>query len=232
MRDSSKKGGYIKLKIENLALIAIGTLFLALGTAAFLIPFELVTGGISGIAIIVSTFAKGGFLSIDGIIALLTWTSFFIGLIFLGKSFALKTLLSAILYPIFISAFIESGLADRSLALLSFPSSQIIAALLGGAFVGFGCALSFIGGGSTGGVDILALVLCKDRQRLKISHVMLFIDALIIILGAFAIAERAKTALGIFSAITAAFSIEMTLRFREKIFSINWRGKKIDNFKK
>ena len=232
MIQGSHKTVNFKPKIKNLLLIALGTVALAFGTVAFLIPFELVTGGISGIAIIISEVTSDSVLPIETVIALLTWISFFAGLFFLGKSFALKTLLSALLYPIFISVFIEAGVPDISLEILDFTASPVVASLLGGAFVGLGCSLSFIGGGSTGGVDILALVLCKGRPRLKISRVMLIIDSSVILFGAFAIANPMKTALGIFSALTSAFTIELMLSRKNKIFSINWRGKKIDNFKK
>lgn len=218
-------------KLKSLFLVALGTLILALGTAAFLIPRELVSGGISGIAIVLYDLTGGAFFSVEMLITAFSWSAFFVGLIFLGKSFALKTLLSTALYPLFISLVTELGLANFLNGLLPEGSGALIASVLGGILVGAGLGLSFIGGGSTGGVDILALVICKKNPRLRTSRVILAVDAAIILFGAFVISDAKTTLLGIFSAVVAAFSIECVTKVTSKRFNIIWRAKKIDNFK-
>ena len=195
-------------KIKGLSLVILGTLTLAVGTSAFLIPFNLVSGGISGIAIIIGEVVKNELFGADFFIALLTWGAFLIGLLVLGKSFALKTLLSTALYPLFISLVGEIDVAAFLLTLFPRGASIFFASLLGGALVGLGLGLSFIGGGSTGGVDILALAICKRLPRLKVPRVILAIDAAVILLGAFVIADPKTTLLGILSAITAAGIVE------------------------
>ncbi|MBR3999457.1 MAG: YitT family protein [Clostridia bacterium] len=151
--------------IKSVLLVITGTLVLALGTAIFIIPFDLVTGGISSIAIILHKIIP--VLSIDLLITLVTWTLFFIGLICLGKGFALKTLISTIVYPIGIMLFskltdpgVFGGIFDLQTSAYS-EISILLAALFSGVLVGTGCALTFLGGGSTGGVDILAFLICK-----------------------------------------------------------------------
>ena len=156
-------GSIFLQRAKNLFFIALGTLALSFATASFLIPFELVAGGISGAAIAIGSFFEDSVRYTEVVIAMLTWAAFFSGLIFLGKSFALKTLLSSALYPLFISLFIERGASDFLLSLFDFKGGMLLAALLGGAIVGFGCALSFKGGGSTGGVDVLSLIICKKN---------------------------------------------------------------------
>ena len=69
--------------IKNISLVVIGTLVLSFGTALFILPFDLVCGGVSSIAIILHKIIP--VLSIDLLITLVTWTLFFIGLISLGK---------------------------------------------------------------------------------------------------------------------------------------------------
>ena len=91
--------------LKNMGLVVVGTLILAFGTALFILPFDLVCGGISSIAIILNNLLGVDFISIDTLITIITWTLFFIGLIFLDKNFALKTLISTIVYPIGISLF-------------------------------------------------------------------------------------------------------------------------------
>ena len=90
--------------VQSILMIILGTAVLAFGAAIFLIPFDLVTGGISGLAIVVERVLPFD-LSIDFYLTLFTWGLFFMGLVFLGKSFALKTLVSTVFYPILFSLF-------------------------------------------------------------------------------------------------------------------------------
>ena len=82
---------------RNVILLIAGTLILAFGTAVFLLPFDLVAGGMSGLAIVIDAIIPSEFLTIDRIIALLTWVLFLVGFVIFGKVFAAKTFLSAIL---------------------------------------------------------------------------------------------------------------------------------------
>lgn len=205
--------------IKNFFLVMIGTFVLAFGTAVFLVPYDLVTGGISGIAIVLDAFFKD-VLSLsygeDFYITLLTWILFFLGWIFLGRNFAAKTLVSTIFYPImyvwctylvdpelniFGGYFIIHNSEYHDIAVL-------LAATLGGVCVGVGCAIAFKGGGSTGGVDVLALLLCKVFKKIKSSHLIFAIDATIVILGIFVIRDMVLSLLGIVSAFLCAMMID------------------------
>jgi uncharacterized membrane-anchored protein YitT (DUF2179 family) len=75
-------------------------------------------------------------------------------------------------------------------------------------FVGIGCAITFIGGGSTGGVDIIAFIICKFFKKLKSSVVIFAIDAAIVILGMVAIGDLAVSLLGIVSAFIGAAMVD------------------------
>ena len=82
---------------KNILLTIAGTCILAFGTAVFIIPFDIVAGGMSSIGIIISKVLT--FLTVEQIITIVTWLLFFMGLVILGKDFAIKTLISAIVYP-------------------------------------------------------------------------------------------------------------------------------------
>ena len=80
---------------RNILLVVMGTLILAFGTAVFILPFDLVAGGMSGLAIVIDKVLPfDDILTVDVIITILTWLLFFLGLIFFGKDFAAKTLIS------------------------------------------------------------------------------------------------------------------------------------------
>ena len=199
--------------LKKMALVIFGTVVLSFGSAIFIIPFNLVTGGVSGIAIAINSLLPEGLIPIDIIIGILTWAMFFIGLFALGRDFAAKTLVSTLIYPIGVSLFMRLLSADVlggffCLSLHSSDLALLVGALFGGACVGAGCALTFLGGGSTGGVDIIAFVICKIFKKLKASAVIFAIDALVVLLGMFAIGDFVITLLGIISALIAAVVVD------------------------
>lgn len=199
--------------IKNSIIVLLGTAVLAFGTAIFIVPFDLVTGGVSGLAIVLNNILPLG-ISIDVYISILTWSLFLLGLLFLGKNFALKTLLSSLLYPIFFSLFyrlVDPNVLDGIFVLKNTAYGELavfLAAIFGGAIVGLGCAITFVVGGSTGGVDILAFLICKYAKRLKPSHVVFVLDALIILFGVLAIKDVVLSLIGISSALICSFVID------------------------
>ena len=201
-------------QIKKVLLVSLGTVVLAFGTAIFIIPMNIVTGGISGIAIIIDLLIPFGFVTVDMIVTALTWLFFFMGLILLGKDFAIKTLISTLIYPIAISVFLRLTHPDvlgGFFCVESYPHpelSLIMSASVGGVIIGIGCALTFLGGGSTGGVDVISFVICKYVKKFKSSVVIFIVDALTIIMGMFVLGDLMVSLLGIFSASIAAIMID------------------------
>ncbi len=199
--------------IKNLILVIFGTAVLAFGTAVFIVPFDLVTGGVSGLAIVLEKIVPFT-LSIDFYITTLTWVLFFLGLIFLGRGFAIKTLLSTVFYPVLFTLFynlVENQSFGGLLVLQNSEYNEIavlLAAVFGGALVGAGCAITFVAGGSTGGVDILAFLICKVFKRAKSSYVIFGVDAAIVVCGVFIINDLVLSMLGICSALVCAAVID------------------------
>ncbi len=210
--------------LKNFALVVVGTLILAFGCAIFVVPFNLVTGGVTGISIIINDVIKGA-IPIDYVIAIITWGLFFLGLIFLGWDFAIKTLVSSLVYPFAISLFLKLVSPDVLGGIFDLTTSShanialIISSLFGGLCVGTGCAITFLGGGSTGGVDIIAFILCKWFKKWKSSTVIFIIDATTVVLGLFVIKDLILTLLGIISAWIAAMVIDKIFIGSEKAFT-------------
>ena len=134
-------------EIRNYILVAVGTFILAFGSVIFLSKCELVAGGVSGIAIIINHFVDINIY--DYAVAGLTILFWLVGLIFVGKSFAIKTLFSSILYIGFtfllnrVSFFNELALTFAGLDKYSEPQvgHLILCGLFGGVFVGTGVAV-------------------------------------------------------------------------------------------
>ena len=202
--------------VKNILLTIAGTLLLSFGTAVFILPFDIVTGGISGIAIVLDKINPFQFISLDMIITALTWILFFIGALVLGRSFAMKTLISTAIYPIGVFLFMKIASPDFFGGFFYLKGYQqypdialILATTIGGICVGVGCAITFLGGGSTGGVDVIAFTVCKIIKRAKHSVVMFIIDTAVIVCGMFVIGDFIISLLGIMSAFVAAMMVDI-----------------------
>ena len=213
-----------KYSFKNIVFIILGTSILAFGTGIFIVPFDLVTGGVSSVAIIINSFlsVEG---SIDIYISIITWLLYGIGVIILGKSFAIKTLISTIVYPIIFSLsyrLVDSNVLNGFFNLANNSNykeiSILLASIFGGAFVGAGCAITFLGGGTTGGLDVLAFVICKYFKKVKSSIIIFSIDAILILLGAFVIKDLVVSLLGITSAFICAIVIDKIFLGETKAF--------------
>ena len=165
-----------KQKIKNIFVIVFGNLCLALGVSLFILPHSIVNGGTSGLGVVLEGFF--GFKP-ETVITILIWVLFFVGLILLGKKFALKTLISTILYPIFINLFSE---IEYFKELANEVTNPLLATLVGAVLVGFGMGVVYREGASTGGFDVISL-LAKKYFRIKLSLSTLVIDSSIILLG-------------------------------------------------
>jgi uncharacterized membrane-anchored protein YitT (DUF2179 family) len=149
---------------------------------------------------------------------------FFLGLFVLGKSFAMKTLISTIVYPIGVAMFSNITSAEFLDGFFNLNTSSysgvgvLLATLFSGVLVGLGCALSFLGGGSTGGVDVIAFTICKIFKRLRSSVVIFIVDASAVILGMFVIGDFALSLLGIVSAFVAALVVDKVFIGGSKAF--------------
>ena len=194
----------------NYTAVIIGTFLLAFGSVIFLTKAELVAGGISGIAIVIQHFISTDVY--DYLIAGLTVFFWLLGLIFIGRDFAMKTALSSGLYIGFTFLLKRVGIFDE--IALNFagdgtnPGNLILCGIFGGVFIGGGVAISFLGGGSTGGVDVLQIMLSKYFD-IKESISGFVIDAVIIIVGMASMQLWVPALCGILSSFVTAMLIEL-----------------------
>ena len=211
-------------KIKNFLIqnfyVVLGTIILAFGSAIFLVPFDLVIGGTSGIAVIIKTFffdtlpEEQMLVYLDITVAIITWLLFLLGLIFLGKEFAMKTLVSTIVYPLafpVLSMLVDPEIFEGYFYLQNnqhIELALVFAGVVGGALLGAGCAIAFLGGGTTGGTDILAFLICKFFPKLKISRVTFMVDSIIILVGVIAVKDMIISGIGILSAYVSALVID------------------------
>lgn len=142
-------------ELKNYAVITVCLFVIALGWTAFLIPNHMLGGGVNGIATIVY-WVTG--LSTGITIFVLNAILILFSLKVLGWRFGLKTI-----YCIFVMSLFFS-LLQKFLGDVPVISDKFLAAIIGGGIGGFANGIIFLSGGSTGGVDIITMVVNKYRN--------------------------------------------------------------------
>lgn len=214
---NEKKLKFYKV-FKSVGLVLLGCFILALADALFIMPCNIVNGGIDSLGIIINHFFKDnlGFDLSDIVIAgcqILLWV---VGLIFLGKKFSVYTLLGTLAFPLFYSLLLRFNVIDL-IGLTKFYQSHtvdgrleysvnIIAGIFGGLLSGVGVALTYLGDGSTGGLDVLSFLIAKYTS-IKQDVGGLVLDTTMIIVGFACLQDWGLMLSGIISAIVAAFAI-------------------------
>ena len=213
------------IAVYRTLIVIFGTFLVAFGNVAFLAPLDINAGGLNGVAIIARYFVADNMkvllynIIIDGASVIL-WL---IGLAFIGKEFALKTLVATIAFPLANWLFTACpGLSD---GLIKFgeilkmagngptAGNFLMSGIFGGVFVGVGVAVTFVGGGSTGGVDVLTFLMEK-YIHIKQSIASFIIDGTIVTVGLCVLLPLENDFLlpclsGIISAFMSAIIIEV-----------------------
>ncbi len=140
------------VKIKNALLIFIGCAINGLAYALFLIPHHFVPGGVSGIAIIINFFAG---LPVGVLIMVLNIPVFLLGLKTMGRKYVLSSLVGMVLTSVFIDFF------NKVLGLPSATGNPVLASIYGGVMLGAGLGIVFRGRASTGGSDIIGMVVSR-----------------------------------------------------------------------
>ena len=235
MRKLSEISKHEKLMfIQKIVCILIGSLSLAFGTRIFLVKLDIISGGLSGIAIFVQRIIGPSPDITDIIITAATWVLWVVGLIFGGKAFAFRTLLASIFYPIFYSMFTRIPAFETlgNLFVEALNAGETIGVLMlggifGGVFVGFGVGLSFLGDGSSGGIDVI-IYLLEKYTGIKHSILSFIIDGSIILLGLIVPARNLDVVhnliiilVGIISCFVVAVTIEYVYGGNKTSFQVD-----------
>lgn len=160
--------------ITQYLLILLGSILYSFSTVFFIFPPSLFLGGTTGISVILTAFweqSPGFIFTIINVLLLL------LALLILGRSMALKTFVGSTLTTIFIAMF-------EKLFPLSVPPipSPVLSAIAGAAIIAFASAIMFYVGSSSGGTDIIALII-KKFSDIKIGKALLLTDVLIVVFG-------------------------------------------------
>ena len=149
-------------------MIIVGSAVFALGFDLFLEPGGINSGGVSGIAMLIVYGLKPKHLTVGILSALMNIPLFFCGYRKIGKGFFFGSLLGMLASSLFFDLFA---------AILPVPQVEpLVACIFGGAAVGLGLALVFLGGASTGGIDIVARLIKLRLRSFPIGKIILAFD--------------------------------------------------------
>lgn len=190
-------------KPVNICRILLGNAIMALGIVMFVIPNDLMTGGTTGISLIVEHYTR---LPISLFVLIFNSIMFALGLFALGKAFAMTTLLSTFFYPAVLECFQRiPSLAD------GFTDDKLLASLFGGLFIGLALGIVIRSGASTGGMDIPPLILNK-KFGLSVSA-MLYIFDFVILLGQALFSDKEAILYGVILVVTYTIVLDKVLVF-------------------
>jgi len=186
--------------LRSYAIITFGLFVNALGWTVFLIPAEITSGGMTG----VSSLLYYGFRLPMGLTYLvLNVFLIILGVKVLGRHFAIKTVYATVMLSFFLS--ILEGVVVEPIV-----DEDFMSAVVGGILAGAGVGLAISQGGSTGGTDIIAMMINKHRN-ISPGRILLYLDIIIISSSYLVFQSIEIMVYGYVSMAVVAYTIDMVL---------------------
>lgn len=165
------------------SLIVLGSFILAAGFVFFISPYKIVPGGVYGIAIVIHYMTKGmmawapeGFpIGLMGLILNIPLT--IIGIKVLGPRFGIKTIAGFVLSSVFMD-LITMYWGEKPLV----EGDALLSSIFGGVLVGIGLGMIFKSKATSGGSDIIAMIIAK-YTRLPLGQLMIYVDSVIVLIA-------------------------------------------------
>lgn len=158
--------------IVSFVLLTFGSLIAAIALSNFLLPNNILDGGVNGISFIVSKLTN---FSLPLLVILFNIPFMFVGYKSLGKSFLYRTIYSVVAFSCFLSIFEHFG---------SFTNEILLATVFGGLLLGVGVGIIIRFGGCIDGTESLAMVISK-KTNLSVGQIILVCNLIIYTVGGF-----------------------------------------------
>ncbi len=183
----TKKLLKVKEFLIDMIYLTLGCAIMAIGTAVFLLPNQLSTGGFTGIATI---FYYLFHFSMGTVILALNIPFFILAFFKIGKKLVIKSIIGTSLLSFFIDLFEK---------IPTLTNDRLLACIYGGIFIGFGLALVLKANASTGGTDLITYIARAYKPYMKTSSIIVVVDVIIIGLN---VIFFKKVEIGLYSAIS------------------------------
>lgn len=189
-------------EVKSYAIITLGLFIYSFGWTAFLIPSKIVAGGVGGIGTLIY-FATGEQIPVGYSFFVINLVLILIALKVLGSRFGIKTIFGIVVGSIMLALqqkFITAPLVEE----------KFMCSIIGGILAGVGVGITLTQGGSTGGTDIIAMMVNKYRN-ISPGRIILYID-LFIVGSSYIIFEDISTIVyGYVEMGVAAYTIDMMI---------------------
>ena len=163
--------------VKEWILVTCGILIYVLGWSLFLIPNNLIGGGVSGISSMIQ-YATSGTIQMGYTYFVINAILVVMAIVILGMGFGAKTIYAIILASVALR-FMPGMIPETIINTLAIQNGKLMSVLMGGLMAGIGIGMSISNGGSTGGTDIIALIYTK-YHNVSPGKVILFLDFIII----------------------------------------------------
>ena len=186
-------------EVKDYVMIALGMILYGIGWTIFLLPNDITTGGVPGIASIVFFATKlpvqYTYFAINAFLLLLA-------LKILGFKFCVKTI-----YAVFVLTFFLSALQGLVGEVHILQDQPFMACVLGASFCGSGIGIAFSANGSSGGTDIIAAIINKYRD-VSLGRVVMACDMIIITSSYFVLQDWEKVVYGYVTLYVCSFVLD------------------------
>lgn len=179
----------IKEELTSYAFIITGTFVMALGFVFFIAPFKLAPGGVYGIAITIHHLTKTMFEMFPnglpiGVMALsMDIPLCIIGILILGPKFGLKTIVGFSTLAFF-TDMISLSWGEQGL----IKDDPFLSAVFGGVLLGLGLGLIFRSKATSGGTDIIAMIISK-YTKMPVGSMLIIVDSVVVFVGLIAFGD-------------------------------------------
>ncbi len=188
------------MQIRSYTVMVIGLALYAFGITAFLIPLKIAGGGVTGISMLIyyaTGFGTGYTYFIINIFLII------IAIKVLGANFGIKTIFSMSIIAVMLN-IMQNYITEPIL------SDMFLSSVLSGILGGLGIGLIFNEGGSTGGTDIIAMIINKYRN-ISPGRIIMYCDVIIIASSFFILESVEKLVYGYVSMWVVSYSIDAFL---------------------
>ena len=164
---------YKKNILKRYVMLLTGCLIVAFAFNLFFLRYNIVCFGVSGISIVLSKFGVNPSVFIMGANLFLLIITYF----FLGIDDVKNQIVGALIYPVFVELTLKITNS------INFDGLEmIVIAVIGGVLAGIGYGLIYKSGFSTGGTDVIGLLVCK-YSKISMGSAMMFVNISIIVIG-------------------------------------------------
>lgn len=207
----------MKSKAMHYVFVIIGTVLMAVSIRLVYEPMGMVTGGVTGLAIVIkeltSFIIKGGVpLWVTNII--LNIPLIILAVYILGKKLLMNTLFATICLSVALAVVPSFNL---------LPEDYLLASVFGGALGGVGMGMIFVASASTGGTDLMAMLIHRFKPYYSIPRILIVIDGIIVMAGAlvFGISKSLYAIIAVYITTKVSDGILEGLKFAKMAYVIS-----------